>query len=318
MTAVVTDPDLVQLGEVIHAGSKSFATASNLFDPETRASARLLYAWCRHCDDCIDGQELGHGQAAPGTHDPRAELALLRAQTADALQDKPMSHPSFAALQMVVRKHRIPAAHPQALLDGFQMDVEGRRYATLEDTLSYCYHVAGVVGVMMAMVMGVRDDATLDRASDLGLAFQLTNLARDVIDDARVGRVYLPGDWLEAAGVSAEPSAVADRQNRERVADVVARLLAEADRYYSSSSVGLSRLPMRSAWAVATAQTVYRRIGVEVLRRGPRAWDQRVSTSALQKLTAVTRGAGAAMFAGTVARFRVMSARDALWTRPRA
>jgi phytoene synthase len=317
VTATVADPDLMRLGEVIQAGSKSFATASNLFDAETRESARLLYAWCRHCDDCIDGQDLGHGQAVPGTLDPGAELALLRAQTADALQGKPTSHPAFAALQMLVRKHAIPVAHPQALLDGFQMDVEGRRYATLKETMSYCYHVAGVVGVMMAMVMGVRDDATLDRASDLGLAFQLTNLARDVVDDARLGRVYLPGEWLETAGVAAEPRAIADPRNRERVASVVARLLLEADRYYTSSTVGLSQLPMRSAWAVATAHMVYRKIGVEVLRKGPRAWDQRVSTSAVQKLTAVTRGAGSAIFAGTAAKFRTMPARDALWTRPR-
>ena len=87
------------------------------------------------------------------------------------------------------------------LLQGFEMDVEGRRYDTLEDTLDYAYHVAGVVGVMMARIMGVQDAPTLRRAQDLGLAFQLTNIARDVVEDARGGRVYLPGQWLDEAGV---------------------------------------------------------------------------------------------------------------------
>ena len=93
--------------------------------------------------------------------------------------------------------HRYPLEH----LDGFVMDVEGREYHTLTDTVEYCYHVAGVVGVMMAYIMGVRDEPTLDRATDLGLAFQLTNICRDVVEDAEVGRVYLPLDWLTEAGV---------------------------------------------------------------------------------------------------------------------
>ena len=185
MTAVHAHDDLVALSrEIIQKGSKSFATAARLFDPETRASAYLLYAWCRHCDDMIDGQELGYRIAGAPPHDPKRELARLQQMTADALAGKPTSDHMFAAFQRVVAKHAIPHQHAFELLAGFEMDVAGRHYASIDDTLSYCYHVAGCVGVMMAYIMGVREDDTLDRASDLGIGFQLTNIARDIVDDA--------------------------------------------------------------------------------------------------------------------------------------
>src|SRR5690606_37267384 len=101
-----------------------------------------------------------------------------------ALAGEPSDEYIFEALRRVISRHQIPHRHPQELLTGFEMDVEARRYRTIEETLDYCYHVAGVVGVMMAMIMGVRDKVVLDRACDLGIAFQLTNIARDVIDDA--------------------------------------------------------------------------------------------------------------------------------------
>jgi 15-cis-phytoene synthase len=308
--------DLVRLSEsIIQAGSKSFATASKLFDRETRASAYLLYAWCRHCDDVIDGQELGFKSAADAQHDPQHQIAELRRLTTDALDGKSMRDPVFAAFQRVAEKHAIPSRHAFELLDGFAMDVSGRSYATIDDTLSYCYHVAGVVGVMMAMVMGVRDDETLDRASDLGLAFQLTNIARDVTDDAKVGRIYLPRRWLDEAGIP--PERLLDLRHRECLYHVVVRLLALADDYYESSRAGLARLPMRSRWAVATARHLYRQIGREVRRRGSRAWDSRVSASSAQKIAAVVIGGGTAITARMLGRFSPPPPRQGLWTRPR-
>ena len=309
---VETPVDLVKLsGEIIQAGSKSFAAAAKLFDPETRASAHLLYAWCRHCDDVIDGQELGFQTADAAPHDPIAALERLRQMTADALDGKPMTDPVFAAFQLVVQRHAIPRRHPLELLEGFAMDVAGRRYSTIEDTLSYCYHVAGVVGVMMAIIMGARDKDTLDRASDLGLAFQLTNIARDVVDDAAVGRVYLPQEWLSEAGIAIED--ISQERNRPALHDVTARLLALAEGYYESSAAGIARLPARSGWAIATARVVYRDIGREVLRRGPRAWDRRVSTSKAQKILAVVRGASNIVASKTVG--VTASPRGGLWTR---
>ncbi len=190
---------------VIERGSKSFALASLLFDEHTRESAHLLYAWCRYCDDVIDGQELGFTAETTSDIGERERLFELETKTRSAIAGSPTDEPIFIALSRVLARHEIPPRHPLELLEGFAMDVEGVTYSTLEDTLRYCYHVAGVVGVMMAYVMGVRDRETLNRASDLGIALQLTNIARDVVEDAEMGRVYLPGDWLSEAGLEREP-----------------------------------------------------------------------------------------------------------------
>jgi len=275
--------------EVIQRGSKSFAAAARLFDPATRDGAYMLYAWCRHCDDVTDDQELGFGAGALSVDEGRARIERLRERTLSALAGEPTDDPIFAGLQRVVASAEIPHRYPLEHLDGFVMDVEGREYRTLDDTLEYCYHVAGVVGVMMAYIMGVRDGPTLDRATDLGLAFQLTNICRDVIDDAEVGRVYLPADWLDDAAVPA--AEIARPEHRRGVAEVVRRVLAEADRYYASAWLGISQLPPRSAWAVAAANAVYRDIGRLVLAHGPGAWDRRASTGKVRKI-ALVLGAG--------------------------
>jgi phytoene synthase len=308
----MTAPALVQSSrETIRKGSKSFAAAAALFDAQTRADAEMLYAWCRRCDDVIDGQELGHGMLAPGPAAARQRLEGLIAETKSALAGEPTDDPDFAAFQQVAQRRKIPERYALELLAGFAMDVEARRYETAEDTLEYCWHVAGVVGVMMALVMGVEpgDLATLRRAQDLGLAFQLTNIARDVVEDAANGRVYLPAAWLAEAGAPVDR--VADPACRTQVFAVTRRLLDLAEPYYASALDGLAHLPLRSAWAIATARAVYRQIGVEVARRGPRAWDERVSVSTSKKAWLALAG-GATALATRTAHAR---ARPPLWSK---
>jgi phytoene synthase len=300
---------------VIERGSKSFAAAARLFDPETRAGAYLLYAWCRHCDDQTDDQRLGFAGSRLDEAEARSRLDRLEAATRRALAGEPTDDPIFAGLQRVASYHRIPESDAVAHLAGFRMDVEGRRYDTVADTLEYCYHVAGVVGVMMARIMGVRDEPTLDRAADLGIAFQLTNICRDVLDDAALGRVYLPAAWLAEAGVP--DGRVADPEHRGGVVAVVRRVLAEAERYYASSRLGISQLPFRSAWAVAGARSVYRDIGRLVLRRGAAAWEERAATGTGRKLALVLGGGLTAAAAVAFGRGPAAEPRAGLWTRPR-
>jgi phytoene synthase len=295
----------------IQRGSTSFAAAARLFDPRIREDAYMLYAWCRHCDDEIDGQALGHGAIGLDPVLGRRKLAELEDRTRSAMAGEPTDDTAFAAFQRVVQRHGIPAQHPLDLLQGFRMDVEGHAYRTLQDTLLYAYHVAGVVGVMMAQVMGVRDSATLRRASDLGLALQLTNIARDVIEDAKGGRIYLPADWLGAA--AEHPTAVTDPANRAVVFAATERLLAEAEPYYASARWGLKALGFRSAWAVAAAHGVYRQIGLQVRARGPAGMDRRASTGALLKLALVLRGGLVAARAVTSDKWRQEPGRQDLW-----
>jgi 15-cis-phytoene synthase len=306
----MTDSVVTASQHSIQRGSTSFAAAARLFDPRIREDAYMLYAWCRHCDDEIDGQVMGHG--AIGIDPVRAGLKLveLEDKTRRAIAGEPMADTAFAAFQRVVQRHAIPGQHPLDLLRGFRMDVEGRTYRTLQDTLIYAYHVAGVVGVMMAQVMGVDDIATLRRASDLGIALQLTNIARDVIEDAKGGRVYLPADWLGAAG---NPAAVLDPANRAAVFAATRRLLAEAEPYYASARWGLRALAFRSAWAVAAAQGIYRQIGLRVLAGGSAGMDHRASTDAWIKLARALQGGLIAARASTVDRWRHEPDRAALW-----
>jgi phytoene synthase len=299
--------------EVIEKGSKSFAAAARLFDPATRDGAYMLYAWCRHCDDETDNQELGFGAAVLAAGEARSRVDRLRERTLSALAGEPTDDPVFAGLQRVVSDAEIPRRYPLEHLDGFVMDVEGRDYRALDDTLEYCYRVAGVVGVMMAYLMGVRDEPTLDRATDLGLAFQLTNICRDVLDDAGVGRVYLPGNWLDEAGVSA--AEICDPNHRAALFGVVRRVLAEADRYYASAWLGISQLPPRSAWAVAAANAVYRDIGRLILARGPHAWDRRLSTSKARKLALVIGAGPRSVAARWWGKGPGDEPREGLWTR---
>ncbi|MBU2533790.1 MAG: squalene/phytoene synthase family protein, partial [Alphaproteobacteria bacterium] len=172
--------------------------------------------------------------------------------------------------------------------------------------------VAGVVGVMMSIIMGSRKQATLHHAADLGIAFQLTNIARDVIADHRAGRVYLPADWLREAGLSR--ATMAETANREALFTVTERLLDTAEAYYNSAACGLSALPLRSAWAVASAQRIYRAIGDAALRRGAAAWDTRISTTKATKLRCVSLGFMAAIASRGGRTVDTGDARRGLWT----
>jgi phytoene synthase len=272
----------------------------------------MLYAWCRYCDDVIDGQELGFNATPVDSAQAELRLEMLKKQTLRAWEGGEMHEPAFAAFQEVALGHNIPLQLAYDHLDGFAMDVRETHYETFDDTLQYCYRVAGVVGLMMARVMGVRDETVLDRACDLGLAFQLTNIARDIVEDARVGRCYLPAQWLAEADIP--PEAIAQPKMRAPLADIAQRLVAEAEPYYASARQGLAGLPLRSAWAIASAHGVYREIGVKVSAAGSRAWDKRQGTSAVEKSGLLLKGAGQAL----TSRFATQTPRPAgLWQRPR-
>lgn len=310
----VADSVLVASRDSIVRGSKSFRSATRLFGPEVREDAWLLYAWCRRCDDEIDGQDHGHGHEELSQDEQRRRLERLYDLTRRALAGEPTGDDTFAAFQRVALRHSLPAQWPLDLIDGFAMDVDHRRYRTIEDVMAYCWHVAGVVGVMMARVMGVTDPEVLRRAQDLGLAFQLTNIARDVVEDAAHGRVYLPADWLVEAGVEPTAAAVADPANRAKVHAVTTRLLQLAEPYYDSARDGLRGLPFRSSLAIAAARGVYREIGRKVRRRGPDVWGRRVVVRKPTKLWLFGRGLLIAIWTQALDRGKPPPPRPALWT----
>jgi phytoene synthase len=296
--------------QTIADGSKSFAMAAKLFDPATRDHACLLYAWCRACDDLADGQEMGHGMQIVA--DPAARLATIRERTALALAGQPSGDPAFDGFGLVAHECNIPAAVANDLIEGFALDARGWRPQTEQDLYQYCYHVAGAVGVMMAIVMGVspQDEATLDRACDLGLAFQLANIARDVREDHEAGRRYLPLDWLKELKIP--ESELFAPPYRARLASLGTRLAERSAAYEASARVGAAALPFRSAWAVLAAAGIYGDIAREVARRGTTAWDTRVTTSKRAKLGWVAKS----WWQARHPKAEIPRAPN-LWTRPR-
>jgi phytoene synthase len=297
---------LAEAERTIREGSKSFRFASNLFDQRTRERAWLLYAWCRACDDLADGQILGHG-AAP-TADPAARLAFIRETTARALSGETVGLVPFDALRIVVAECGIPRRFIDDHLQGFALDAEGWRPQMEDDLLLYCYHVAGAVGCMMAVVMGVdpADDALLDRASDLGIAFQLANIARDLVEDHGVDRIYLPADWLDAQGIRPEGLPA----NRPALAMMAARLAELVAGYEASARVGAARLPFRSRWAVLSAANIYGAIARRVVSRGATAWDSRTVIRKPSKLAFLIKALAEALLPPPT------RDRTGLWTRP--
>jgi len=272
---------------IIRTGSTSFRFASRLFDQQTRERAWLLYAWCRACDDLADGQVLGHGAVPPA--DPEARVALARTLTERALAGERTGQRAFDALALVAEECAIPRRFIDDHLAGFALDAAGWRPATQEDLLRYCYHVAGAVGCMMAVIMGVApdDEETLRHAADLGIAFQLANIARDIVEDDAVGRIYLPATWL--AEKSLAPGALGEARHRADLAEFARRLAALAAPYEASARVGAERLPRRSRWAVLSAANIYGDISRKVIARGERAWDDRTMISKWAKLAHVAR-----------------------------
>ncbi|MBE7245245.1 MAG: phytoene/squalene synthase family protein [Actinomycetospora chiangmaiensis] len=264
----------------IRAGSKSFYAAGRLLPGDAREAAYGLYAFCRLSDDLVD-------EAADS--DARREAVLrLGARIGQAYAGHPANTPADRAFAEVVAAHAIPEALPRALIEGFAWDAEGRRYADLGALHAYAARVAGAVGAMMALIMGTRSPDALARACDLGAAMQLTNIARDVGDDARMGRLYLPLDWMAEAGL--DPDAfLADPRPSPALAGVVARLLVEADRLYARAASGIEVLPPGCRPAIRAASLIYAEIGRVVAAQDHDSVTGRARVSGRRKLILIAR-----------------------------
>jgi len=267
----------------IEQGSKSFSAASMLFDKDTRDRAHLLYAWCRRCDDIADGQDHG-GTLKLDESNARDRIEAIRALTHRALDGQPTADIAFDALGQVAAECNLTREMADDVIDGFALDAADWRPRTEGDMMRYCFHVAGAVGVMMARVMGVpaNDHETMDRACDLGLAFQLNNIARDIWEDDAAGRCYLPLEWLVEADIP--PGQHMKPQYREKLVEMAKRLVDMAEQHEAAARLGAAQLRFRHRWAVLAAANIYGAIGREVRTRGAAAWDHRVHTSAADKV----------------------------------
>ncbi len=268
---------------LLRTGSRTFFAASHLLPASVREAATALYAFCRLADDAVD-LDTGYDRSR------RAVLRRLEERLDRAYRGVPLPLPADRAFAETVARFEIPLEIPAALLEGLAWDAEGRRYASLADLHAYAARVAGTVGVMMALVMGVREPAALARACDLGAAMQLTNIARDIGEDARAGRLYLPLDWLEEAGI--DPDAfLADPQFTPVLGGLVSHLLAEASRLYRAGEAGIAALPLACRPGIRAAGLLYAEIGREVAQRGYDSVNSRAVVPSARKLALLARAA---------------------------
>lgn len=272
------DPSLTQ---IFKKGSKSFSLAARLLDREAYEAACRVYAWCRYCDDAVDSC------ADQGRDALNDAVEKLRAKTLSLYRGEEPAEPAFRAFREVAFRYGIPESQALELIEGMAMDARQERYETLGHLEVYAFRVAGVVGLMMARVLGAKDPRAAFCAEQLGIGMQLTNISRDILEDYSLGRVYLPLSWITEAGLT--PQSIALPENRERLAALAGRLVREAERYYTDGEQGLRYLPRRPAFAIAAASSIYRAIGHKVVRRGARAWDSRTVVSLPAKTFAMLR-----------------------------
>jgi len=278
--------DLAACRALLRGGSRSFYAASFLLPRRTRDPATALYAFCRLADDAID---LGSAH--------QVALAGLHARLDRIYGGCPADHPVERAFAQVAAAQMLPRALPEALLDGFLWDAEGRQYETLAELEAYAARVAGAVGAMMAVIMGVRAPAVLARAADLGVAMQLTNIARDVGEDARQGRLYLPRGWLREAGIDPDVWLAAPVFDAA-LGSVVARLLGAAEAHYRRAETGIAALPPGCRPGIFAARLLYAEIGRAVAANGYDSLSRRAVVPAARKLRLLGRAMAASLVAG--------------------
>lgn len=258
--------------EILRHNGKSFHWARQFLGAEVGTKAARLYAFCRLMDDLADG-DIENGPA---------RLAKIRDRLAG---DTHVSDPALDAFLPFMIENQLPKRPLKHLIDGLLMDQGHVAIVDEAELVQYGYHVAGTVGLLMTPLLGCTDRKAHAHALDLGIGMQLTNIARDVLEDAHMGRRYLPASWVGGMSAADISAAALDPQGRDAViiADAIDRVLALADRYYESGLLGLGALPFRARVAIAVAGSVYRQIGVQLQNQGTNWHAGRTVTSAATK-----------------------------------
>ena len=251
----------------------SFYYSFLFLPPQRRRAITALYAFCREVDDVVD--------ACTEPQLARTRLAWWRAEVVGAFQGKP-THPVMLSLAEALRIYNLPQELFMEIIDGMEMDLSQTRYADFKALQLYCYRAASVVGLLAAEVFGYEDRRTLKYAHDLGLAFQLTNIIRDVGEDARLGRIYLPGDELDRFGVPAEDILHVRYSNAFR--NLMEFQIERADHLYEQAFAQLPAQDRRAQRPGLVMAAIYRTLLREIHRDGCRVLDRRTALTPIRKL----------------------------------
>ena len=265
-------PDQYCQEKAAKSGS-SFYYSFLFLPPERRRAIIALYAFCREVDDVVD--------ECTDTDVARTKLAWWRKEVAGVYEGS-AQHPVALALIPVVRQFNLPRRHFDEIIDGMEMDLSYNRYPDFATLQSYCYRVAGAVGLMAAAIFGYRDSATLTYAENLGTAFQLTNIIRDVGEDARRNRIYLPLDELSRFGLSATD--VAQLRETEEFRRLIDFQIERAQEFYDRAFASLPAADRKSQRPGLVMAAIYRTLLREIRTGGNRVLNQRTSLTPVRKL----------------------------------
>jgi 15-cis-phytoene synthase len=272
-------PDEYCAQKVAQSGS-SFYYSFRLLPPPRRTAISALYAYCREVDDAVD--------EVPDPGVARVKLAWWRTEV-DAIFTGTPQHPVALALAKAVERYGLAQSNLLTVIDGMQMDLEKARYVDFAELETYCDRVAGVVGLMSASIFGYEDASTLVYARKLGIAFQLTNIIRDVGEDARRGRIYLPQDELARFGVA--PSDVLRAHSSPAFVELMRFQTERARAWYDSALAALPARDRRAQRAGLAMAAIYRTLLDEIARDGYQVLDRRIALTPLRKLWIATRAA---------------------------
>ena len=266
-------PDMMSSKKILARHGKSFYWASLFLGPKLAERAAQLYQFCRFVDDLADGDL---SERKESLEDIRARLE----------GHSVAAGPEIESFLQLASENNIPLIAARELLDGMLSDQTAVAFNSEAELLRYCHAVAGTVGLMMCRVLNCKDQRADSFAIDLGIAMQLTNIARDVLEDAKMERRYLPASWINVPASKISASNVACRAP---VASAIERVLDLAEEYYASALVGIRLLPFRSRFSITVALRIYRQIGVLLQRRHLRWWDGRIYVPASEKVLLTLR-----------------------------
>ncbi|MEE2640882.1 MAG: phytoene/squalene synthase family protein [Planctomycetota bacterium] len=269
--------DRLDADDIIKTHSKSFSLASCLLPKSIRTDVRKLYSWCRWCDNAVDEAE------SPSIASNR--LNVMRNDIVRIFDGQEPKLRTSKWMKQLILKHSIPRHLPLDLLLGMKSDVFFKPLRNQADLETYCYRVAGVVGKMMCFLFGIKNERALEKANRLGMAMQMTNIARDVSEDWNRRRCYLPVSWLKdkhGFSSSVKPS-------NEYFRTAVAKLLDLAEQNYQIGYTGYAFLPDNTRLAIRIAASVYRHIGLKIIASNYQVLDRRHYVAKSRKIAVCLR-----------------------------
>lgn len=266
---------------VMKINGKSFYFASQFFGKKQMLIISKLYSICRHIDDCAD--ELAPEESKIALNDIEREIESININSP--------TKTIFTSSLLELYQNGVKEQHLKTLISGARFDVDQERIKTRKDLIIYAYKVAGVVGLMLSPLLGVKSPNAASHAIDLGIGMQLTNICRDVLEDAQNGRLYLPMDEIKEAQIH-----FSELKSRGatpvKLKKIIQRYLDIADQYYDSGLKGLSYIPIRSRFAALSAAYIYRGIGEKIRRNDYEVLSGRTSLNLPQRIQATLKSFG--------------------------